>query len=318
VGTGVSVLGAAGDPTWTGSGSVTMTSTPAPGDCTGNGPAEITLDSSGSSVSGTLDLTLESVAAACSGDFPTGELETAVSGSISGNSLEMVTPEGDSITGQYNGGTLSLTLIPGGASTSVNGVCVEYCTTVYQFTFQGSGDLFGASGFLAFSNLPTEDLVVGGLGTVAGAAALGAAAAAPLPPRGSVGQGPSSSPSTRGFGAKRHRSTPTFAGTWRSNPPYTATPAPPPTLQPPVPMIDPGSVGMPLGGIGAHMGMPDSWPGHPPPTSLTEVSRAGCPWHHCPVHPAMYVSGPGPYDWRGLEWQCPVGPHWVFIGGGGP
>jgi hypothetical protein len=306
-----------GDPSWSGTGSVTMTSTPAPGVCNGQGVADITLNAVGSSVSGTLTSTLESVAAACSGNFPMSTIVVDISGSLSGNVLSMSTPQGDTLHGSFSNGQLSLALVPGG-TIGGGGSCVEYCNTVFQYTFSGSGDLFASSGLFDFSSLPPEDLAAGAIAGVGGLAALGMAAGGSLPGRGSLG---SSSPSYgtkggRAFGKSSSVPPGVNPAAWRSAIPYTATPAPPPTIEPPMPLLAPDGMGQPLGGVGAHYGLPDCWPGHPPPKSMEDTSNAVCPIHHCLVHPALYVAGPGPSDERGLRWQCPVGPHWVFCGGG--
>lgn len=142
---------AAAQDTWTSSsGSFTFTSTPSPGgDCEGSGSATISLSGDGGTDTGPLTPYFTYVSVDCAGDLPPqgSSFTTDLTLTQSGNSLSGVDDYGDSITGSYSGGQLQLTLTVGGASSSVTeqgGTCVEFCDTVYVFTFTGSGSLFGA------------------------------------------------------------------------------------------------------------------------------------------------------------------------------
>ena len=83
----------------------------------------------------------------CAGDLPAegSSFTSYLTLSQSGNSLSGSDDYGDSISGSYSGSQLQLTLTVGGGSSGGGGQCVEFCTTVYVFTFTGSGSLFGAT-----------------------------------------------------------------------------------------------------------------------------------------------------------------------------
>jgi len=139
---------AAAQDTWTGSGTFSFTSTPSSGgSCDGTGTANISLDGDNGADTGSLTTFFEYVADACAGDLPAegSSFTSYLTLSQSGNSLSGSDDSGDSISGSYSGSQLQLTLTVGGGSSGGGGQCVEFCTTVYVFTFTGSGSLFGAT-----------------------------------------------------------------------------------------------------------------------------------------------------------------------------
>ncbi|MGA3021632.1 MAG: hypothetical protein ABSE66_02345 [Thermoplasmata archaeon] len=146
---------AAAQDTWTGSGDFSFTSTPSSGgSCDGTGTADVSLEGDNGMDTGSLTTYFGYVADACAGDLPAegSSFTSYLTLSQSGNSLSGSDDYGDSISGSYSGSQLQLTLTVGGGSSGGGGQCVEFCTTVYVFTFTGSGSLFGA-GLDSFSGM---------------------------------------------------------------------------------------------------------------------------------------------------------------------
>jgi len=295
---------------WTSSqGSFTMESNP--GDCTGSGIASIWLNSTGSGLSGSITVTLENVASFCAWAFATGPVTAQISGTMNadGSGFQATDSEGDSFVGTYSGSTLSVTMTLGGATSGGGGgggVCAEYCTTVYSFTFTGSGDLFSGS----FSNVlePVAAVFGGALGAVGVGQGAASARRPPIVPKGGGG------PGTTAYGVPPGASSPSSpppAG-WQGSY-WTATPPNPPPryadMTPGYPITADNA--LPISGGGAFVGPPDYYTipgGQPPPNSETDprTGKLLCPIHGTPVHPKWVSYGPArPF----LRWECPVGPH---------
>ncbi|MGA7861746.1 MAG: hypothetical protein WCB19_07810, partial [Thermoplasmata archaeon] len=165
--------------TWSGSGSISFTSTPSSyGPCTGSGTSSLELSGDPSSLAGTLTLDLESVSSACAGDFTTGPISDSVTGYLSGSDLYLTDSYGDYISGPFSGGALTLSFTTQ-ATSGGGGTCVQFCTTTYTMPMTGSGDLAPVGLFGGAASVATD--AIAGVGILAGVAAIGAVAASAAP-----------------------------------------------------------------------------------------------------------------------------------------
>jgi len=303
-----------GSGTWSGSGSLSMTSTP--GVCSGTGSGSISLNSSGGSVTGRLTSDLTQVYGGCVGDFATGPLSTEVTGTVDGNDLTLVDSEGDSLSGSLSGSVLTLTMTLAPGSSGGGGTCAAFCDSVFRYSLSGSGDLF-SGGFLSLS---PDQIVLSTFAMALGAVGLGLGASGNLPRASGSGGRKAGGTAEPPFGRPPTPSGPMpyYGGVPGGGYPsdhWTATPAnPPPSPPDPGPAILSAGGGTPLSGVGAGWGLPDCWPGHPPPKSLDEPCKDLCPIHHLPLHVTVVR---GTYE-TGLRWECPgPPPHLAFCGSGG-
>lgn len=158
---------AAAGTAWDGTGSFTFTSTPAPSPCSGSGTATISLDGDPSSLTGPLSVTFGSRTSGCAGaGFPSSgstitvtAVMTLSGGTLSGHTVQ---PNGhqDALQGTLSGSTMHLTMTI--TTEPTPGIqCVGYCTTIFQFTFTGSGSISGGFGFGGLGPLdPSNPLFV--------------------------------------------------------------------------------------------------------------------------------------------------------------
>jgi hypothetical protein len=292
--------------TWSGKGTFEMTSTP--GSCYGSGTGSIELSGGGGSATGTLTATMGSIDEACASYMFSGTITDPIQLTQSSDSdhYDGTDSGGDQIALWYQDGQVILELTPGGSGGG-GGSCALYCSTLYTFTFTGSGDLFGADLYSTTSMAAMFGGFLGAIGLVAGLGSL-------RPPRFTPGttEGASYDASSGSFvGAP-----PAVPGvnpnavTFYSNR-FTATPAGPPSV---APDSSPGypisGGGLPLSGTGGFVGPPDYWSivgGQPPPNAENEprTGQLFCPIHHVVLLARMVSYGPMSY----LRWECPVGPH---------
>ncbi len=183
---------------WSGSGSISFTSTPSSyGPCTGSGTSALDLSGDPSSLVGTLNVNLQSVSSACTGYFTIGPIADPVSGYLSGNNLYLTDSYGHAMSGPLSGSDLTLTFTTYPTS-SGGGTCVQFCTTTYTMQMTGSGTLAPAGFLGGFGFAPTD--AIAGVGLLAGVAAIGAAAASAAPMGGAAAAGVTTPvPATTGF-----------------------------------------------------------------------------------------------------------------------
>lgn len=164
---------------WSGSGSISFTSTPSSyGPCTGSGTSALTLSGDPSSLAGTLTLDLQSVSSACAGSFNTGPISDSVTGYISGSDLYLSDSYGDAISGPFTGSSVTLSFTTQ-ATSGGGGMCVQFCTTIYTIPMTGSGDLAPVGLFGGAGSVATD--AIASLGVLAGVGAIGAVAASAAP-----------------------------------------------------------------------------------------------------------------------------------------
>lgn len=185
--------GAFAQSAWSGSGSATLTSTPAPyGGCTGTGTSQLSLSGTSSSLYGTLTIDITSYSSGCSGSFSTGPCRIMSRGTCPGN-LVLSDSYSDTISGTLNGGSLSLSLTEP-TPTASGGSCATFCHTVIEMPMTGTGDLAGAGGLGSLSfDYASQSTAIAATGLVFGLIGLGLAAASfPGSGAGGAGRGASS------------------------------------------------------------------------------------------------------------------------------
>jgi hypothetical protein len=301
------------DGTWTStSGTFTMTSDP--GGCTGSGTGTISLSDTGSGLTGTATATMGNIDSGCAWAFFSGTISTPITGTMYSDSTGFTATDsgGDSFTGSYSGSTLTMTMVPGDNGGSGGGSCVEYCDTVFTFTFTGNGDLFAAGAFDFSSPAPIAAIFAGLLGTVGIAQGVSSARRIPIPPRPPSWvptyptAAPGGMPPPGAVAPYPNPNAVYFGDHWTAAPGDART-----TEVAPSPIVMDPATSISLEGGGAFVGPPDYWtiPGGQPPPNSEDDPRNGkllCPIHGVPVHPMWISYGPArPF----LRWQCPVGPH---------